>query len=293
MSRNNFDETMERLNKYYEKMPTQSSSADIMANIKKKKKRNWSWARSYQRWQVAALVVLMLGIGYVLGASQLSGSNESASPIDSAADQAPMESMSIMMAEEEAEDQEAVGENRTLESFTSEEETKWIQLVDEEGMDDEKLVRRLEIEGLSFTTYYDHEFELEHVTNEQGQSIKVFANYGQGRVEPVLFEVHKFADSNSYDQAVEAYKTMMIESGYIEVETNNYFETIGVPGQGVEEFMFEKDGVYAHVVPVEHVDGYYFLRTSSFSIGNTEMIEFSEGFGRELKVILDEFSWVY
>ncbi|KHF40045.1 hypothetical protein [Halalkalibacter okhensis] len=288
MNKNNFDETMERLNKYYDKMPTQSSSANIMATIKKKKKRNWIWARSYQRWQVAALVVFMLGIGYVLGASQFSG-NESATQLNTQADQAPMESMSIM---EDHEGEEAVEENRMFE-FTSEEETKSIQILDEEGMEDEKLVRRLEVEGLSFTTYYDNDFELEEITSEEGRAVQIFANYGQGRVEPVLFEVYKFADSNSYDQVVEAYKARMSDSGFSEVATTHYFENIGVPGQVVEEFMFEKDGVNAHVVPIEHVDGYYFLRVSSFSVDNTEMIEFSEGFGREVNIILNEFNWIY
>ncbi|MDT8861648.1 hypothetical protein N0O92_15625 [Alkalihalobacillus sp. MEB130] len=292
MSRNNFEESMERLNKYYNEMPTKSSSANIMANIKKKKKRNWSWARSYKRWQVAALVVFTLGIGYVLGASQLSGENESAMPLESTAD-APMESMSITMADEEHDQEEAMEESRILESFGNEDELKTISIVDEEGMEDEKVVNKLEVEGFSFTTFYDANFEMEQVSNEQGHSVQIYANYGDGRVEPVLFEVYKFTESLNYDQQVASYKAMMSDAGYTEVETSNYMTSFDVPGQVVEEFMFHQDGVYVHVIPVEHTDGYYFMRASSYSIENVEMIEFNEGFGREVRIIFEQFNWIY
>ncbi|GAE28459.1 hypothetical protein JCM9140_4696 [Halalkalibacter wakoensis JCM 9140] len=293
MSKNNFEETMNRLNQYYDKIPQQSNSADIMASIKKKKKRNWNWARSYQKWQVAALVLFMLGIGYVLGASQLTSNNESAMPSESSADEGPMESMSVVMEEEPDESEEETNEMTFMESSTDDEETKTITIVDEEGLEDEKTVTKLVNDELSFTTFYDAEFEVEHINHEQSTVVQIFANYGQGKIEPVLFEVVKFNEEMSYEEAVSSYQADMVDAGYAETVANGYLESLGVPGQGVEEFAFYKDGVYAHVVPVEHQDGYYFLRTNSFSPERTDLIEYSEGFVRELRVIFNEFTWLY
>jgi hypothetical protein len=301
MSGRDFEKTLERLNSHYDDMPTKSSSTKIMANIKKNKKRKWNWARSYQKWQVAALIIVMIGIGYVLGVSQLMNQQDAAMQSEAAADQSEtMENSSFLTKQAEVFDEEGEavqesGENDTV-LFREDEidESFPIIITDEEGQEVEKQVKVLEDEHFSFSTYYDANFHVEELVNEEGRAIQIYADYGQGKIEPALFEMFQFESAMSYDDQVEAYRMMMNESGYTELESNDYLQEIGIPAQAVEEFMFQKDDVNVHVVPVEHGEKYFFFRTSTVTNKNSEMIEYMGGFYRELSVILnqDYFKWI-
>ncbi|MFC0470086.1 hypothetical protein ACFFHM_06010 [Halalkalibacter kiskunsagensis] len=306
MNERDFEKTLERLNSHYEDMPTQSSTTKIMANIKKSKKRKWNWARSYQKWQVAALIIVMVGIGYVLGASQFMNQPEIAMEEtaigDTTADSAgTMESASFStkQAEPFGEEEEAAAESgeeiNILRSEDVIDDSFPITITDEEGNEVEKQVKVLEDKQFSFSTYYDANFHVEEVVSGDGRSIQIYADYGEGLVELALFEIFQFESAMSYDDQVEAYRMMMTESGYIELESNDYLLGIGIPGQAVQEFLFQKDDVNIHVAPVQHGEEYLFFKTSTVTNKNSEMIEYMEGFNRELTVILnrDYFKWIY
>ncbi|MFC0562403.1 hypothetical protein [Halalkalibacter alkalisediminis] len=293
---NNFDKTMERLNQYYDQMPTQSSSANIMANIKKKKKRNW--ARHYQRWQVAALIVLMIGIGYVLGVSQLSGQRDTAHQTELTADKGlPEESMSIA-AVEEAEDQVEVfnaeqAETRQIPAeLTDDEDSIPLEITNEEGMQEVIQVKPFQDDIFGFTTRYDERLVVEEVAYDEGRAIQWFFHNDNGRVEPVVLEIFQLNNPGDQKEQIEAYKSMMSEMGYREASSENYMKGINIPAQGIEELLFEKDGIYAHVIPAEHGENVYFFKTSLFA-PDSDFIEFSGGFGRNVNVIYNEFSWIY
>ena len=295
MSQNNhFDKTMERLNQYYDQMPTQSSSANIMANIKKKKKRNW--ARYYQRWQVAALIVLMIGIGYVLGVSQLSSQRESAHQTELSADQGlPEESMSMAGVEETEESEifnAAEAELREIpKDITDDRDSMPLEITNEEGMTEIIQVKAYEDEHFGFTTRYDERLVIEEVASGEGRAIQWFFHNDLGRVEPVVLEMFQLNNPGDQKEQIEAYKSMMSELGYREDSSVNFMKGLDVPAQGIEELLFEKDGVYAHVIPAEHGENVYFFKTSLFA-PDSEFIEFSEGFGRNVNVIYNEFSWI-
>ncbi|WP_227939434.1 hypothetical protein [Alkalihalobacillus deserti] len=292
---NNFDKTMERLNQYYDQMPTQSSAANIMGNIKKKKKRNW--ARYYQRWQVAALIVLMIGIGYVLGVSQLASQKESAHQTELSADRGlPEESMSIAAIEETEESEVFNADDAEVreipKELTDDQDSMPLEITNEEGMPEVIQVKPFEDEIFGFTTRYDERLVIEEVDNNEGRAIQWFANYGNGKIEPIVFEIFQINNEGSHTEQLDLYRKMMSEHGYTEVESDNYLMSIGLPAEGIVEMKFEKDGLNAHVVQVEQGENIYFFKTSSFANDNP-FIEYSEGFGRHVKVIFDEFSWTY
>ncbi|GAE34335.1 hypothetical protein [Halalkalibacter akibai] len=294
MTHKNFDETLNRLNQYYDEMPTQSSSSNIMANIKRKKKRDWS--RYYQRWQVAALIVLMVGIGYVLGASQLTGQQDSASDSEIAADQSePQMELGIAAVEEveeEAYSEEAVTREIPNALMTDDETSMPLEIINEEGLADVIQVYTFEDEEFGLTTKYDVQLEVHYDVDDDGRAIQWFANYSEGPVEPVVLEIFRFENAGDQRELIEAYRTRMLNLGYQEDFTEEYMKGQEVPGQGIEELLFERDGVYAHVVPVEHGENLFFFKTSLFA-PNSEYIEYSEGFGRNVKVIYEQFSWMY
>ncbi|WP_332694944.1 hypothetical protein [Halalkalibacter lacteus] len=296
-----FEKSLERLNNQYDEMPTQSSSIKIMANIKKQKKRNWTWSKSYQRLQVAVLIALMIGIGYVLGVSQLMNQPDTAME-ETASDQVgTMEGASFQAKQAESFDEEAGAVHESGEYdmgiFAAEEidDSFLITITDEEGQEVEKQVKVFEDEQFSFSTYYDANFHVEEGVSGEGRSIQIYADYGEGPIEPLLFEMFQFESAMSYDNQVEAYRMMMNESGYTELESNDYLIEIGIPGQVVEEFLFQKDDVNVHVVPVERGEEYFFFKTSTVTNNNSEKIEYMEGYVRELNVILnqDHFMWIY
>lgn len=288
---NNFDKTMERLNQYYDQMPTQSSSANIMASIKKKKKKR-NWSRYYQHWQVAALVALMIGIGYVLGVSQLSGQRDSAHQAEMSADQGgPEESMS-MMAEETEVSRTDTDTRHFPEELTDGQDSIPLEITNEEGMTEVIQVKSMQDEIFGFTTRYDERLVVDEITYDEGRAIQWFFHNDEGRVDPVVLEIFQFDHTSSYEQQLEQYMSMMNEQGYIEVTSTAYMGNLGIPGQGTVELQFEKDGVYEHVVPIEQGANYYFFKTSTFA-ADSKFIEFSEGFGRNISVIFDEFSWLY
>jgi hypothetical protein len=297
MNNRNFDEAMERLNRCYDEMPARSSSANIMANIKKKKKRNW--ISYYQHWQAAALIVLMIGIGYVLGVSQLSGQKESAqhSELSSADQGTPETEMGIAAIEEAGEAEVFTAEDNEVATREIPEVLKdnenTLEITNEEGFQEVIQVNMFTDDEFGFTTKHDERLEVHFDTNDYGRAVQWFANYdGETPVEPVVLEIFKFENPESYGEQVKAYRIMMRNFGYQESFSKEYMKGVEIPAQSIEELLFEREGVYAHVVPAQHGEDIYFFKTSLFAPGS-EYIEYSEGFGRDVKVIYDNFSWLY
>ncbi|ARK30638.1 hypothetical protein [Halalkalibacter krulwichiae] len=295
MNNRNFDDAMNKLNRAYEQIPTQTSSATIMANIKKKKKKR-KWARFDQRWQVAALIVLMIGIGYVLGLSQLS-QRDSALQLESSPEQG-IENNQTEMATVNEEEVEIAAEdmdeplNESLKVFTEEESTR-LDITNEEGFEETIQVKQIEDQQFGFSTRYDERLQIEEMTTNYGRALQWYFHNDNGKIAPIVFEIFEIQRETTYTNKINAYKEMMEEQGYVEVTSSNYLTNLNmIKGQIIEEFQFAKDGINEHVVSIEQGERYFFFKTSSFAPGS-EYIEFSEGFGRNLQIIFEQFNWLY
>ncbi|WP_017728080.1 hypothetical protein [Halalkalibacterium ligniniphilum] len=315
MSDNQFDKLMEQLKNDYDKMPTQSSPTKIMAGIKKQKKRNWFIF--FRQWQVAAMIILTIGIGSVLVMNQIGSQNETSleandrstvnesTAIDEAAELFSTEMEQGDLAELQGNQKEDVGEETpdgAVAEDTSEEAmvgASAIEPPDEEaaqflleGTEGELNVSPLQDDKLSFYTYYDSRFDVERVTDEEMTGYEIYMNFSNGPIEPSVFEIALVSNNQAVNEEIEAIRQHYVNGGYAEISANSYMIE-RIPAQVITEFAFQKDGYDTHVAAVEFGEELYFFTTHKVSKDNVDQIELNEAYENHFRYIASQFRWLY
>ncbi|MBP3950395.1 hypothetical protein [Bacillus suaedae] len=289
-----FEQKMEQLNIQYEQIPTHSSSSSIMNHIKKQeRKRKWLKPVVPKQLQVAALIILTIGIGYILGISgsmnelsQNSASEEQATTEtgDSNLYQSGSEEMHSNRIAEEDDESTSIMEGAPteegdesasiMEAVPTEEaieaSSKTIITRNSEGESVEKEVTSLETK-FNFRTYYDSSFTSEHYANDEMESYKIFPIFNEQQMAEVVFEITKLniADAN---QQIDRYQEILREEGFTIIDQSvekGYF--FGTESEVITEFMAEKGEINTHISQIARGEDIYFIRTDR--LADSETIE--------------------
>lgn len=272
-----FEQKMEQLNIQYEQIPTHSSSASIMNHIKKQeRKRKWLKPVLPKQLQVAALIILTIGIGYILGISgsmnELSQNSASEEQItseagDSKLDQADSVEMHSNQFSEDGGESTSIMEAVPTEK-AGEASSKTIITQDSEGVEVEKEVSILET-NFNFRTYYDSSFTQEHYVKDEMEGYKIFPVFNGQQMAEVVFEITKLniADAN---QQIERYQQILTEEGFSIIDQSvekGYF--FGTDSEVITEFMAEKGEINTHISQIARGEDIYFIRTDRLADSET------------------------
>ncbi|BAB05335.1 hypothetical protein [Halalkalibacterium halodurans] len=318
MSENQLDRAMERLKRQYDEMPTRSSSAKIAANIKKKRQ----WPARFQRWQMAALLVLTVGIGSVLGLNlfgnpsqpeefSLHADSEQERAIEKGsleqdehqtnmdqgaeagaleADEEPVETPAM---EEEGEETSPANDAEQpdigmAEADEADVETR-IVYGELEGMSEEFVYKKEVIDEFGLDFWYDERFVLERFNENGIVGRQVYVKFSGG--DPIwdvpVFELFAFTN----DATFEAYVDVLETEGYTKSGTDDLI-TSQTRLQAIDDEydVFRNDDVEVHLARFEHHQGGEFaIRLNR----PTEYVEWSEGYGPHEQLMLENIEHRY
>ncbi|WP_209122555.1 hypothetical protein [Alkalihalobacillus sp. BA299] len=266
MNDQEFERSLKELKKAYDQKQIQSSPEDIMKYIKTKETRKFRPFKKLQGLGIAASIVAVLGIGSIL---LLSENQESAVP---EADTTEFRGAETFIVEDEAAD-----------SATIHRDDRIVDTLLIEGTEEEINLRLLVDEELRFSTYIPEQFEVDTVSDEEGYSVQVFANYTNDPVEPPFFTVYRAAGNKqvTMEKYIQQVRDDYLEQGFVEND-EDYKTTWG----SNEAFFFlhpEKDMAVA--INLFEINGEIYEITETF------FGEYSEGIGARLNLMQQHFQW--
>ncbi len=270
MNDRNMKNMLDKLKEQYEEMPTKSSAANIMSQIKKEK-RPW-WGSFFHKWQAVAMIVLALGIGGVLTMSQLSNFGSMSN------DEASQESLNQTEEFAGTMDQEETseGEMDTFETPEEPDPASEAQRIEQEGesnneeevihiegMPETIMVKGILDEELGFSTKINEQYETETIQEVESHTLQVYANYTGERVEPFFFSVTEFYNANDSVDELESlvreqYEALSLDGvNYTESPSENGLAEKETELNVVSELIFETPGSAYQIGIVEYNDTYY------------------------------------
>ncbi|WP_062047035.1 hypothetical protein [Bacillus sp. JCM 19034] len=261
---------LNQLKKQYDDMPTQTSVERIMTRIKVEEKGN----RRYffpKNLRIVALLMIMVGIGYILGMNQLAKDEELTAFEEMAEEMYIHESSDAAKSGSEESEEMALGDedNIMFEIAINNAKEEVINVLDEEGMETEKTVKRLDA-GI-FSTLYDSNF---HYVKKQSLDItrhQVYSHLTGENEEPIVFELsyfHNGAYADSLGDYIENYERILENEGFSQFEeTNNLTEKdLNLNADMIYEFKAKDEPFQTFVAVLKFNGEYYFLRTSEYEL---------------------------
>lgn len=265
MSDQDFERSLKKLRETYNQTPNQSSPDEIMNYIKQKEKRKVSFFNKIRGLGVAASLFAVVGIGSILLLSE--GSENKVSQ--------DYEQIELRDAGNKLED--------NAERMAIQREEQKTDILTIEGQEEEIELTLWGDEELRFSTYIDERFTVDTVSNENGYTARVFANYTGDQIEPPFFTVHKAPsdDQLPVEEYIKRLKTKYERQGFFESEKmfNSNWNADG------ELFVLKQENHMAKAV-------YLFeIRGEIYEITETTFDEFSEGLGGRIQLMQKHFQW--
>ncbi|GAE30611.1 hypothetical protein [Halalkalibacter hemicellulosilyticus] len=286
------EKKLHQLKEQYDELPTHSNPRSIMDYIKKEEKK----ARRFyipKQIQVAALVIVMLGIGYVLGMNQFAGDEELATTDmagtfsgESNAEMSDLDNEIFMsMGEEDYAESESYLEDHNETRMGNESSVKTFY---PEGIEEEKDFFLMDDDY--FTAYYDVNYHYHQLNSLDMTRHQVYTDFIGDNEEPILFELTYFRQPYELDHLIDNYQNMLRQEGFSQFEDDESFfsneTSLSNQAAIVSEFKSVSEDIRTSVAIIEHNERYLFIRTSQFE----EYAEVNEGLGYEIKFMIDQLS---
>ncbi|MCK0473112.1 hypothetical protein [Halalkalibacter sp. APA_J-10(15)] len=284
------EKKLHQLKEQYDEIPTHSNTRSIMDHIKKEERKS---RRFYvpKQIQVASLVVLMIGIGYILGMNQFAGdeelaTTEMAETFSSESDTAMSGSdgeIHMSMAEEGYDEAESYSENNNEARMENEVEVTTFHL---EGIEEK---RAFPMNDAYFSTSYDVNFHYNQRSSLDMTRHQVYTDFIGDNEEPVVFELSYFHQLHEVEHLIDDYQNILRQEGFLQFEEGSYFSnhtSLGDQAAIVSEFTSVSKDIHTSVAIIEHNERYLFIRTSQFD----GYAEENERLGAEIKFMIDRLS---
>ncbi|WP_368504535.1 hypothetical protein AB3N04_02300 [Alkalihalophilus sp. As8PL] len=297
MNDNQFNQQMKKLKKQYEQMPTKSSSDHIMSAVLKEKKPRRTTL--FRNWRVAVSLSAAVGIGTILsmggffqgGTDQFTTIEEEREQEQNGEEvaifQSDIEGENVIIKNEEERDSDEPSDESSMELENPVElgETREETFL-MEGQEDVNEVIEFTDREIGFRSVVQSGFDIEGKYRENGYSLQLSADYGDGMIEPPFYTMRKYYNGSAEEVADGLYSELE-EDGFVRNEESSL--TITGRQSAFEEVTDER----LYMRGDESVQLAVILNDDTvYSIKIHTTTEYTEGLQIRVGQVLEHFQWI-